>query len=108
MATDMSADDSTHGMPTLRSKRYGLVGRPDQLIRMGRMLIPVEQKPTALRMQQSHMLQVAAQCLLVYEVYGVRPSHGLLVLAGGKEERVEFTPALEGGCSTRCRRCARC
>jgi hypothetical protein len=63
---------------------------------MGQMLIPVEQKPTARRMHQSHMLQVAAQCLLVHEVYGVRPSHGLLVLAGGKEERVEFTPALEG------------
>ena len=91
----VSADDSTQGMPTLRSKRYGLVGRPDQLIRMGRMLIPVEQKPTARRMQQSHMLQVAAQCLLVHEVYGVRPSHGLLVLASGKEERVAFTPALE-------------
>jgi len=92
----VSADDSTQGMPTLRSKRYGLVGRPDQLIRMGQMLIPVEQKPTASRMHQSHMIQVAAQCLLVHEVYGVRPSHGLLVLAGGKEERVEFTPALEG------------
>ena len=92
----VSADDSTQGMPTLRSKRYGLVGRPDQLIRMAQMLIPVEQKPTARRMQQSHMLQLAAQCLLVHQVYGVRPSHGLLVLAGGKEERVEFTPALEG------------
>src|SRR6266567_4673945 len=51
----VSADDSTRGMPTLRSKRYGLVGRPDQLIRMGQMLIPVEQKPTASRMHQSHM-----------------------------------------------------
>ena len=92
----VSADDSTQGMPTLRSKRYGLVGRPDQLIRMGQMLIPVEQKPTARRMHESHVLQVAAQCLLVQEVYGVRPSHGLLVLAGGKQERVEFTTALEG------------
>jgi len=45
----VSADDSTQGMPTLRSKRYGLVGRPDQLIRMGQMLFPVEQKPTARR-----------------------------------------------------------
>jgi CRISPR-associated exonuclease Cas4 len=94
--TIASADDSAEGMSTLRSKRYGLVGRPDQLIRVGRMLIPVEQKPTARRMQQSHVLQLAAQCLLVQEVYGVRPSHGLLVLAGGKQERVEFTPALEG------------
>jgi CRISPR-associated exonuclease Cas4 len=91
----ISADDSALGTPTLRSTRYGLVGRPDQLVSVGRMLIPVEQKPRARRMQQSHVLQVAAQCLLVQEVYGVRPSHGLLVLAGGKQERVEFTPALE-------------
>ncbi len=94
-AVIVSADDSAQGMPTLRSNRYGLVGRPDQLIRVGRMLIPVEQKPSARRMQESHVLQVAAQCLLVHEVYGVRPSHGLLVLAGGQHERVEFTPALE-------------
>jgi hypothetical protein len=44
----------------------------------------------------SHVLQVAAQCLLVHEVYGLDPSHGLLVLAGGSDERVEFTPAIEG------------
>ncbi len=91
----ISADDSALGTPTLRSARYGLVGRPDQLVSVGRMLIPVEQKPRARSMQQSHVLQVAAQCLLVQEVYGVRPSHGLLVLAGGKQELVEFTPALE-------------
>lgn len=91
----VAADDSAMGAPTLRSTRYGLVGRPDQLVRVGRMLIPVEQKPRARRRQQSHVLQVAAQCLLVHEVYGVRPSYGLLVLANGAQERVEFTPALE-------------
>jgi CRISPR-associated exonuclease Cas4 len=83
------------GMPTLRSNRYGLVGRPDQLVRVGGVRIPVEHKPTARRMQQSHVLQLAAQCLLVHEIYGVRPPYGLLVLADGKQERVEFTPALE-------------
>jgi len=91
----VSADDSATGMPTLRSKWHGLVGRPDQIVRVGRVLIPVEQKPRARRMQQSHVLQLAAQCLLVHEVYGVRPPYGLLVLADGKQERVEFTPALE-------------
>jgi CRISPR-associated protein Cas4 len=91
----VGADDSALGTPTLHSTRYGLVGRPDQLVSVGGMLIPVEQKPTARRMHESHVVQLAAQCLLVHEVYGVRPSYGLLVLAGGKQERVEFTPALE-------------
>jgi CRISPR-associated exonuclease Cas4 len=80
------ADDSALGTPTLRSARYGLVGRPDQLVRVGRMVIPVEHKPKARRMQQSHVLQLAAQCLLVQEVYGVRPSCGLLVLANGAQD----------------------
>ena len=57
----VSADDSALGTPTLRSARYGLVGRPDQIVRVGRMLIPVEHKPKARRMQQSHVLQLAAQ-----------------------------------------------
>jgi len=91
----VSADDSAVGAPTLRSTRYGLVGRPDQLVRVGRMLIPVEQKPSARRIHQSHVLQLAAQCLLVHEVYGIRPPYGLLILAGGQQERVEFTQALE-------------
>jgi len=33
--------------------------------------------------------------LLVQEVYRIRPSHGLVVLAGGVKERVEFTPGVE-------------
>jgi CRISPR-associated exonuclease Cas4 len=94
-AAIVAADDSELAAPTLRSARYGLVGRPDHLVRMGRTLIPVEQKPSARRVQPSHILQVAAQCLLVQEVYGVRPPYGLLVLAGGVREQIQFTPALE-------------
>lgn len=90
-----SADDSSAPVPTLRSRRYGLVGRPDQLVRVGGLLIPVEHKPTAWRLQPSHVLQVAAQCLLVQDVYGVRPPYGLVVLAGGTRQRVEFSPPLE-------------
>jgi CRISPR-associated exonuclease Cas4 len=69
--------------------------RPDQLVRAGRMLIPAEHKPRARRLQESHVLQVAAQCLLVKEVYGVRPTHGLVVVADGVQQRVDFTSALE-------------
>jgi CRISPR-associated exonuclease Cas4 len=92
--TLVAADDSRLRSPTLRSARLGLIGRPDHVLRSGRYLIPVEQKPRAQRIQPSHVMQVAAQCLLVQEVYGVRPPHGILVLADGWE-RVEFTPELE-------------
>jgi CRISPR-associated exonuclease Cas4 len=93
--TIATTDDAAERAPTLRSRRYGLVGRPDQLVRVGRALIPVEQKPKARRLQQSHILQVAAQCLLVQEVYGIRPPYGIVVLAGGYRHKVEFSPSLE-------------
>src|SRR6266536_3259049 len=56
---------------------------------------PWEQKPRARRVHDSHVMQLAAQCLLVTEVYGVRPPYGLLVLANGVQQRVPFTRALE-------------
>jgi CRISPR-associated exonuclease Cas4 len=91
----VGADDSRLGVSTLRSERLGLVGRPDHLLRSGRSLIPVEHKPRARHVQPSHILQVAAQCALVEDVYGVRPPYGVLVLAGGVSEQVPFTPELE-------------
>jgi len=91
----LAADDSALGAPTLRSARFRLVGRPDHVVRVGRQLIPVEQKPRARRVQDSHVMQVAAQCLLVSDVYGVRPPYGVLVLADGERHRVPFTRELE-------------
>jgi CRISPR/Cas system-associated exonuclease Cas4 (RecB family) len=55
----------------------------------------MEQKPSARRLQSSHVMQVAAQRFLVQDVYGVRPPLGIVVLAGGVRERIPFTPALE-------------
>ena len=94
-ATVLAADDSALGAPTLRSARFCLVGRPDHVVRVGRQLIPVEQKPRARRVQDSHVMQVAAQCLLVSDVYGVRPPYGVLVLADGERHQVPFTRELE-------------
>ena len=92
----LAADDSRLGAPTLRSARLGLAARPDHLVRDGQVVIPVEQKPTARRVWPSHQLQVAAQCTLVEETTGVRPPHGLVVLAGGVQEQVAFDHVLEG------------
>src|SRR5579859_5139866 len=57
-STVLAADDSRIGSPTLRSERLRLVGRPDQLVRIGGQLIPVEQKPRAWRVHDSYVLQV--------------------------------------------------
>jgi CRISPR-associated exonuclease Cas4 len=91
----VAADDARIGSPTLRSKHLGLVGRPDHVLRSGGVFIPVEQKPHSTRLQPSHALQIAAQCLLVEEIYRVRPPYGVVVLAGGRQAHVAFTPDLE-------------
>jgi CRISPR-associated exonuclease Cas4 len=68
----------------LISRRYGLVGKPDYLVRTRigteTQLIPVEVKSRAqpARPLDSHVLQLATYCLLVEDVYKVRPPHGLL------------------------------
>jgi CRISPR-associated exonuclease Cas4 len=94
-AVILAADDSALGSRTLRSDRLGLVGRPDHLVRINSHVIPVEQKPRARRVHDSHVLQLAAECLLVEETYGVRPPYEVLVLAHGDQHRVPFTPELE-------------
>jgi len=76
----ISADDSHLHASDLHSERLGLVGRCDHLIRVGRAYVPVEQKPTAQRLHDSHVLQVGALCLLVQEVYRARPPFGIVVL----------------------------
>lgn len=91
----VSADDSRLPAPNLYSERLGLVGRCDQLMREGRAYLPVEQKPTAQRLHDSHVLQVGALCMLSQDVYGRRPPFGIVVLAGGKQERVPFSTDLE-------------
>ena len=93
----VSADDLLVRAPTLRSERLGLVGRCDHLLRVGDAYVPVEQKPSARRLQPSHVMQVGALCLLVEDVYGVRPPYGVVVLAGGAQERIAFSEALERG-----------
>jgi CRISPR-associated protein Cas4 len=59
------------------------------------MRIPVEQKPSAQRVWPSHTLQVSAQCALLEETSGVRPTHAVLVFANGQQQQVPYTPELE-------------
>jgi CRISPR-associated exonuclease Cas4 len=80
--SDTGAERAVHH--PLVSHRYGLVGKPDYLVEIGqgktRMTVPLEVKS---RRQprtpdRGHVLQLATYCLLVEDLYGVRPSHGYL------------------------------
>lgn len=57
-----------------------LAGKPDYLIKRWGYVIPVEVKTCRAPVEpyRSHVLQLAAYCLLVEEVYGHRPPYGVI------------------------------
>lgn len=83
----------------LISRRYGLIGKPDYLVATThagrRVLIPVEVKSrrrpaTPL---EHHVLQLATYCLILEDLHGTPPPHGVLRYADGAFT-VPFTPEL--------------
>jgi len=74
----------------------GLTGRPDYLIKKGDLIIPAEVKSSwAPRSPyDSHILQLAAYCVLVNSTYGQRPPYGLLRYKN-RTFKVKFTSDLE-------------
>ncbi len=80
----------------LFSRRYGLTGRPDYVVADGADLIPVEVKSARApaRPYASHVLQLAAYCLLVAETSGRRPPYGILRYAD-RTFRIPYTRELE-------------
>lgn len=86
--------------PPLRSERYRLVGRPDELRRRpdGRP-VPVEWKSRAAPPGgplPSHVVQVWAYCLLLEDATGLAPPYGVLRYGDGAEFRIDWTDAARG------------
>jgi CRISPR-associated exonuclease Cas4 len=90
----------------LISRSYGLIGRPDYLVQTDEGIIPIEVKSTKLpaggRAYDSHIIQLAAYCLLAEELieegvpYGViRYSDGEVMIDYTRELRDELIMLLE-------------
>jgi CRISPR-associated exonuclease Cas4 len=80
----------------LVSEAYGLKGRPDYLVRVDRGIVPVEVKSTkrpASGAYDSHIMQLAAYCLLVEEVTGASVPYGIIRYADA-EVLIDYTPEL--------------
>ena len=64
------------------SQRYRLTGKPDYLVDSDDGLVPVEVKhttaPVGGQAYASHIMQLAAYCLLVEETHGEAPPYGLI------------------------------
>ncbi len=82
------AADGSRAIPQdlITNRLYGLVGRPDKLIKYGDYLIPVEEKPKAPRVYNSHRIQAQAYCLLVELERGVTPPYALVITRDGATE----------------------
>ncbi len=80
----------------LFSRRYGVTGRPDYIVADGADLIPVEVKSARApaRPYTSHILQLAAYCLLIAETSGRRPPYGILRYAD-RTLQIPYTRELE-------------
>jgi len=73
----------------LISQRYRLIGKPDYLVETThagrRTLIPVEVKSRRMPSLplEPHILQLATYCLILEDLYGAPPPHGVLRYADG-------------------------
>ena len=94
----IQSDTSTWRRPDrpLFSARYRLTGRPDYVVDDGQNRIPVEVKSSRAPAQPhaSHVMQLAAYCLLVRETWSRRPPYGILQYAD-RTFAIDFTPQLE-------------
>lgn len=89
--------DSEREKPKLFiSKRYGLSGRPDAVLLEGDVHVPVEVKTGRSPKGPlfSHILQIAAYCLLMEEEYGKAPPHGV-IRYGDTSHEIEYNEDLK-------------
>jgi len=79
----------------LFSAGLGLVGKPDYIVEISNKYIPVEVKSgKARRPYRNHVLQLAAYCLLIEEIYNQAVPFGVLTYSGEQQFRIPFTAML--------------
>jgi CRISPR/Cas system-associated exonuclease Cas4 (RecB family) len=77
----------------LTSRRLGLTGRPDRLIKGGGTVIVEEWKASRF-LRPSHRAQMGVYFLLIEDQLAVRPTHGFVVCGDGTRHRIENTDRL--------------
>jgi CRISPR/Cas system-associated exonuclease Cas4 (RecB family) len=78
---------------TLTSRRLGLTGKPDRLIRQDGIVWPEEWK-SARQVRAWHRAQMGVYFALIEDQLGVRPPHGFIVCGDGARHRIENTEEL--------------
>jgi CRISPR-associated exonuclease Cas4 len=78
---------------TLTSRRLGLTGRPDRLIKADGTII-VEEWKSARTLRPWHRAQMGCYFLLIEEELRIRPSHGFIVRGDDTRHRIDNTEEL--------------
>jgi CRISPR-associated exonuclease Cas4 len=81
----------------LESSEHKIRGRPDYIIKRDSEIIPVEVKTGRVPRGPhfSHILQLAAYCVLVEENYNQRPPYGLIRYGKEKEFKIDYDDRLK-------------
>ena len=78
---------------TLTSRRLGLNGRPDRLIKADGSIF-VEEWKSSRQLRPWHRAQMGCYFLLVEEQLRIRPPHGFIVCGDGTRHRIDNTAEL--------------
>ena len=78
---------------TLTSRRYGLTGRPDRLVKGGGTVV-IEEWKSGRVVRPWHEAQMGVYFLLVEDQLQVKPPHGFIVTGNGARHRIENTDEL--------------
>ena len=98
---DLNPEDKQHSK-TYFSQKYRLVGKPDETFAYGDTEIPIEYKGSYVKDKAypSHIVQLAAYCLLIEDHFGKRPPYGKIVYNNGKEFEIKYTKELRASLLT--------
>lgn len=91
------ADTMDEQTKLLVSKKYNIRGRPDLVLKKEGKIVPVEVKTGKVPRGPhfSHILQVAAYCLLIDENYNQKPPYGYIRYGKEKEFKIDYDQKLE-------------
>jgi len=78
---------------TLTSRRHGLTGRPDRLIRSGDSII-VEEWKSSRSLKPWHISQIGVYFLLIEDQMKIKPARGFIVCGNGKRYRIDNSETL--------------
>jgi CRISPR-associated exonuclease Cas4 len=81
----------------LYSKKYGLRGKPDYIVKINNKYIPVEVKTGKIPKGPhfSHIIQIAAYCLLIHDNYKIRPPFGIITYSKEQKHKINYDNKLE-------------